>query len=235
MTITSSDNQWIKELRKLASAQGRSKSDLFAAEGEDLVASASAFGWTPIEVLVRAGSGLSGEEVDADLLDSVSGLGSGTRVIGIFKRQNGSVPAAGFVVHLAGVKDPGNVGTIIRSAHALGADAVTLGHGTADPFSQKAVRASMGSIFALPIIEGVSITDLPGFLVGLSAAGEHGELPDGDLSLVVGAERHGLSPEIESACDLLWSIPMVGGAESLNASAAATVALYAANRIPNDA
>jgi TrmH family RNA methyltransferase len=232
MTITSTDNKWIKELRKLASSQGRSKSDLFAAEGEDLIAAAHAAGWTPVEVLVREGSDLQGEEVDPELLDSVSALGSGTRVIGLFRRQVGVIPEAGLVLHLAGIKDPGNVGTMIRSAHALGAGAVTLGPGSADPFSQKAVRASMGSIFAMPVVNGVSIGELPGVLVGLSAAGDTGPLPDGDLSLVVGSERQGLPPEVESACDLLWSIPMAEGAESLNASAAATVALYAANRIP---
>ncbi len=233
MTITSSDNKWIKELRKLSSSHGRGKSSLFAAEGEDLVEAALNSGWEPEIVLVREGAGLTGEEVTADLLDEVSAIGSGTRAIGIFQRRDAELPAGGLLVHLCGVRDPGNVGTIIRSAHALGAQAVSLGDSSADPFSHKAVRASMGSVFSIPVVTGTSIEELPGQIVGLSAGGEDSDLPDGDITLVVGSEREGLTAEVEAACDLLWSIPMAGGAESLNASVAASIALYAANRIQN--
>lgn len=231
MTINSSDNKWIKEVRKLSSSHGRAKASFFAAEGEDLVAAALHAGWLPEVVLVREASGLEGEEVSPDLLDSVSSLGSGTRAIGLFQRTEASMPAGGLVVHLCGLKDPGNVGTIIRSAHALGASAVSLGAGSADPFSQKCVRASMGSVFAIPLVIGSEISDLPGQLVGLSSGGEAGDLPDGDVSIVVGSEREGLPAEVEAACDFLWAIPMADTAESLNAAVAASVALYAANRI----
>ena len=231
MTITSSDNKWIKELRKLSSAHGRGKSTLFAAEGEDLIEVALAAGWDPQVVLVREGSGLEGEEVDAGLLDSAAGLSSGTRAVALFERPASKPLEAGLCVHLCGLKDPGNVGTIIRSAHALGATSISVGDGSADPFSHKAVRASMGSVFAIPINIGAQISDLPGFLVGLAASGEAGTIPEGDITLVIGAEREGLPAEVEAACDLLWGIPMAEGAESLNAAAAASVALYAANRI----
>ena len=231
MTITSSDNQWIKELRRLATSHGRGKSSLFAAEGEDLVSAALSAGWVAKAVLVREGSELGGDEVEAELLDSVSTLGSGTRMIGIFERTFAASPTAGLIVHLCGVKDPGNVGTIIRSAHALGASCVSLGPDSGDPFSGKAVRASMGSVFAVPVLEDWPVGDLPGLLVGLTGKGEVGPIPDGDLTLVVGSERDGLPAEVLAACDLLWAIPMAPGAESLNASVAASVALYAANRM----
>ena len=91
----------------------------------------------------------AGEDVEPDLLDAVSTLGSGTRVIGVYK-QRWAEPAGDVLVYLHGVEDPGNVGTIIRSAHALADATVVLGPGTADPYSPKAVRASMGSIFSAP-------------------------------------------------------------------------------------
>jgi len=235
MTITSNDNQWIKELRKLASPHGRGKSVLFAAEGEDLVELALANGWSPAAVLVREGSGLQGEEVDAEVLDSVSGLGSGTRMIGIFERHYAPKALGETVVHLSGVRDPGNVGTIVRSAHALGATTVSIGPGSADVFSAKAVRASMGAVFALPVVECEDLSQLPGILVGLDSGGESTQFPEGAVTIVVGAERTGLPAEVAAACDVLWSIPMVEGAESVNAAVAASIALYAANRIQSNA
>ena len=145
--ITSPDNSQLKLIRKLQRKRGRDETGLFVAEGEDLVEAAAAGGWEP-EVLLVAG-----EDVEPELLDRVSSLGSGSRVVGVYRQRWGE-PGGALSLYLHGVGDPGNVGTAIRSAHALCDGPVVLGPGCADPFSPKAVRAAMGSLFARPPARG---------------------------------------------------------------------------------
>jgi TrmH family RNA methyltransferase len=137
-------------------------------------------------------------------------------------------------VALWGVNDPGNVGTVIRSALAFGASSVALGPGSADPFGHKAVRASMGAIFQVPVVRVRSVEELPGRRIALAARGgvALGDALEADVTLLVGAEREGLPAEVEAACDAVAHIPMAGDADSLNAAMAATVALYEATRMP---
>ena len=135
--ITSPHNEKLKEVRQLQ----RRRERRFVAEGEDLLAAAADAGWPAVYEL-RAGV-----DVEADLLDGVSGLGSGTRALGVFEQRWGAVTGP-LCVALWGVRDPGNVGAVLRSALAFGASSVALGPETADPFGPKAVRASMGAIFA---------------------------------------------------------------------------------------
>jgi TrmH family RNA methyltransferase len=191
---------------------------LFVAEGEDLVATAEAAGRQP-EFVLRAG-----EDVEAELLDAVSTLGSGTRVIGVYPMLAGGT-ADGFQVYLHGVGDPGNVGTIVRTAHGVLGARVILGPGCADPFGPKAVRASMGSIFSKPPTIGGEFNHLVPPVVGLVAHG--GGPPDDDAvgALALGSERDGLPAELAQRCDRLWTIPLRDGAESLNVAAAAAIAL----------
>jgi len=167
----------------------------------------------------------SGVDVEPELLDAVSALGSGTRALGVYEQRWGA-PLGPLCVALWGVHDPGNVGTVVRSAVAFGASAVAIGPDTADPFSPKAVRASMGAIFELPVARASSVDELPGERVALVAhAGEPLAGPAaGELSLLVGAERTGLPADVVAACDRVAHIPIAG--ESLNAAMAATVALY---------
>jgi RNA methyltransferase, TrmH family len=214
--ITSKDNERLKLIRKLGERKHREREGLFVAEGEDLVAAAQAAG-VRAEFVLRAG-----EDVEPALLDGVSGLGSGTRVIGVYPEVWGEGDD-GFCVYLHGVGDPGNVGTIIRTAHALLDAPVIVGAGCADPFSPKAVRASMGSVFGRPPMTG-GVEQLAPPVVGLVA---HGGAPpdDGPVGgLALGAEREGLPGEIAEACDRLWTIPLAA-AESLNIAAAAAIAL----------
>jgi TrmH family RNA methyltransferase len=232
--ISSAENRHLKELRKLTSRAGRERAGRFVAEGEDLQAAALAAGCRPIVGLCPPGLGpaIDGDwlEVDARLLDRVSTLGSGSRAIGIYEQRWAERPTGPVCVYLDGVGDPGNVGTILRSAHAFGASCVALGPDCADPYGPKAVRASMGAIFSLPLARAVP-EDLPGELVGLSAAaGEplRGPLA-GPLSLLVGSERNGLRPDVLARCDRVVSIRQVAG-DSLNAAMAATVALYELTR-----
>jgi RNA methyltransferase, TrmH family len=230
--ITSPHNEQLKTIRKLQQKHWRERLDLFAAEGEDLVEAAEAAGWEPDPLLV------GGEDVEQELLDEVSSLGSGTRVVGVYRRR-WSQPGGDVSVYLHGVGDPGNVGTVIRSAHALCDGPVVLGPGCADPFSPKAVRASMGSLFARPPASA-GFEELPGMRVALDASAERrlGELQAAaPLVLCLGAEREGLPPELLEQADERVRIPLrADGPESLNVAMAATVALYeVATRMARDA
>jgi RNA methyltransferase, TrmH family len=225
--IRSPDNDRLKTIRKLRQKRWREKLGLFTAEGEDLVDAAERAAWEP-EFVLRAG-----EDVEPELLDAVSTLGSGTGVIGVYPRRWAD-PTGEVLVYLHGVEDPGNVGAIVRSAHALADATVVLGPGCADPFSPKAVRASMGSVFARPPARA-PLEALPGRRVALdSGSGDAlGEvrLGDGPTVLCLGAEREGLPAEVLEAADAVVRIPLrPGGPESLNVAMAATVALYEVER-----
>jgi RNA methyltransferase, TrmH family len=228
--ITSPDNQKLKQIRKLHGRRERSKLGLFVAEGEDLIAAAAEHGWEPEFVLAasddpEAETDASGRlAVDPALLDAASELGSGTRVIGVY-RQRWSEPGGDVSVYLHGVRDPGNIGTILRSAHAFADGPVILGAHCADPWSPKAVRASMGSIFARPPARA-AFADLPGTTIAYVADAPEAEPVDGPVVLCIGGEREGLG-ELAEQADIQAGIPMQPGApDSLNAAMAATVALY---------
>lgn len=240
--ITSPHNEKLKRIRSLRSRRARERAGLFVAEGEDLVDAAAAAGVEPELLLV------AGRDVAEGLLDSVSALGSGTRVIGVYRQRwapipglpaPGDPPACRLCVYLHGVRDPGNVGTIIRSAHALCDGPVVLGPGCADPYSPKAVRASMGSVFARPPARG-ALGELPGTKLGLDPRAES-RIADLDLAppvaVCVGGERAGLPPEAEERVDLAARIPMQeAGPDSLNAAVAVAVAAYElANRMAGHA
>ena len=235
MTITSPHNEKLKNLRKLRQRRReRDRLGQFVAEGEDLLAAADAAGWTPVERFAVIGSGLPGIEVDAAALNSVTELASGTRTLAIYNEHLEAAPLGPLCVYLHGVSDPGNVGTVLRSAAAFGASCVALGLGSADPFSPKAVRASMGAIFTVPVAHAVS-GQLPGTTIALDAAAERtlaevaAELPaDAEVSLLIGAEREGLPAELIAAASTAARIPIV--TESLNAAIAASVALYELTR-----
>ncbi len=171
MTITSSHNEKLKEIRRLARARKRAAAGRFVAEGEDLLAAADAVGWAPLERLCAAGSGLAGVEVEPSILAEVSGLGSGTRALGVYAERWAEGALGPLCVYLHGVADPGNVGAVLRSAEAFGASCVAIGAGTADPYGPKAVRASMGAIFGVPLarISEPSNETLPGTTVALVA------------------------------------------------------------------
>src|SRR4051812_47585916 len=229
MTITSPNNDQLKEIRKLAGRKWRDKLREFVAEGEDLLAAAEAAGWEPLSTLVAEGSGLSGDEVAPHLLAQVSQLGSGTRALGVYDQRWAPAPVGPLCLALWGVNDPGNVGTALRGALAFGAASVALGPGTADPYGHKAVRASMGALFSVPVARVRTVAELPGRTVALVAhGGEPLDQVSGEVTLVVGAEREGLPGKVVAACDATATIPVA--AESLNAAMAATVALYECNR-----
>jgi TrmH family RNA methyltransferase len=224
--ITSTNNEKLKQIRKLRSHRERERTGLFVVEGEDLVATAQAARVEPELVLV------AGEDVEAELLGAVSMLGSGTRVIGVY-RQRWSQPGGELSVYLHGVGDPGNVGTILRAAHALCDGPVVLGPGCADPYSPKAVRASMGSVLARPPARA-DLDELTGATLALDGRAD-ATLAEVEVEppvvICVGAEREGLPPELSGAVDASARIPMrPDGPDSLNVAMAATVALYELGR-----
>jgi TrmH family RNA methyltransferase len=213
--ITSKDNQQLKTIRKLLQKR---RDGLFVAEGEDLVEAAAAHGWEPV-ILLRAGV-----DVEPELMPSA--LGSGSRVVGVYE-ERWVEPHGDLSVYLHGVHDPGNVGTIIRSAHALADGPVILGPECADPYGPKAVRASMGSIFARPPARA-SFESLTATTAALDQratqllADVEAEPP---VVLCVGAERAGLPEHLPAS--LRVRIPLrEDGPDSLNAAVSAAIGLY---------
>lgn len=224
MKITSSHNEKLKLIRKLRQRKHREREGLFVGEGEDLLAAARSAGAEPVELLTAEGEGFGGTEVPAELLGRVSTLGSGTRSIGIWPRRFAErlTPP---VTYLHAIGDPGNVGAIVRSAAALAGGTVALGPDCADPYSPKAVRASMGAIFSQPIARA-ELGETPTPRTALIAHG--GDSPAalaGSATLCLGAEREGLPEELLRLCDLRVTIPLRPGVESLNVAAAAAIAL----------
>ena len=181
-------------------------------------------------------------EVEDRLLADIGSLGHPARVVCVFSTatlptRETSAPDANVSlgVHLHRLIDPGNVGTVVRACGALGPAWLSLSPGCSDPLSAKGVRASMGAVFRVPIEAGA---DLPedGPRIALVPDAET-PLWAADLKgpavLVVGAERHGLPPDVVERCDATCSIPQAAGVDSLNAAQAATLALYEAARQRN--
>jgi TrmH family RNA methyltransferase len=223
--ITSRDNEKLKLVRKLQDRRWRDKLGLFAAEGEDLVEAARTAGIEPEELLV------AGENVEPTLLADVSTLGHPPRVIGVFRRDDlpgGTLPDVGLA--LWHVSDPGNVGTLIRAADALGPAFLALSDGCADPTGPKAMRASMGALFRVPV---VAFDEAPGRRIALVAREgrplEEIELSDA-TTFVLGAEREGLPQELVGECDTRATIPLATEADSLNVAMAGAIALYELRR-----
>jgi TrmH family RNA methyltransferase len=224
MTITSPQNEKLKLVRKLARRRTRDAEGLFVTEGEDLLAAARAAGVEPVELLTAAGSDLGGDEVEPELLDGVSALGSGTRVIGVW-RERWAEGVEAPCIYLHGVSDPGNVGTIVRTAASLVGGTIAVGPGCADPYGPRAVRASMGAVFTQPLVREEA-ADTPAPRAALVAhGGEPLDALGSPATLCLGSERDGLPEDILSACETRVTIPLRPGAESLNVAAAAAIAM----------
>jgi TrmH family RNA methyltransferase len=221
--ITSAANPRLRLVRRLASRSQREREGLFVAEGEDLVEAARDAGIEPVELLV------AGENITPELLAEVSTLAHPPRVLGIYRRDDlprGTRPLA---LALWRVSDPGNVGTLIRTADAFDAS-VALSSGSADRTGSKALRASAGAIFRVPT---APFEDAGRPRIALVA---HGGPPIAELDLgeevtfILGAEREGLPDDVVRAADAVATIPQAQGAESLNVAVAGAIALYVARR-----
>ena len=231
--ITSPANPRLKLVRKLESRRQRDKLGLFVCEGEDLVQAALDEALEPVEALVDAERPVlverlpHAELVAPELMAELSTLPHPARVVAVFRRadlKTGLHAPGGLALWHVG--DPGNVGTLVRAAHALGPAFVALSRGCADPTGPKALRASMGAVFRVPLGR---FEDAPRPRIALVA---HAHKPLSDVeygervTFVLGAEREGLPPDVVDDCDDVATIPLAADADSLNVAMAGTVALY---------
>jgi RNA methyltransferase, TrmH family len=230
--ITSASNPRLKLVRRLSSRRRRERLGMFVCEGEDLVAAALDAGLEPVEALVDAERPTladrlpAAEAVAPALLREVSSLGHHGRVVAVFRhadlpRLTGE--ARGLAVWR--VADPGNIGTLLRAADAFGPAFVALSPGCADPTGAKALRASAGAVFRVPM---AAFDDAPRPWIALATRGGRSieELAAGDATFVLGAEREGLPADLTARCDEIVTIPQSGRAESLNVAMAGTIALW---------
>jgi TrmH family RNA methyltransferase len=234
--ISSAANSRLKLVRRLQTRRGRESLGLFVCEGEDLVASGLDAGLEPVEALldgerpVLAERLAAAELVDPRLIAALSELGHPARIIAVFRRDDlprlDALKAPPVGLALWRVGDPGNVGTLLRTADALGPAFVCLSAGCADPTSPKALRASAGAIFRVPLGR---FDEAPGSLIALVPAGG-ATLAEvglgGPVTFALGSERQGLPDDIVAGCHGMATIPQAAGAESLNVAAAGAIALY---------
>ncbi len=222
--ITSAHNAKLKLIRRLLdSRRQREKEGLFVVEGEDLVEAAGAAGIEPVELLV------AGEDVEPKLLAELSTLAHPPRVIGVYRRGDLPHDVLPLTLALWHVGDPGNVGTLLRTADAFGAG-IALSQGCADPTGPKAVRASVGAIFRVPVAR---FDDAPRPWLALVPHGGTDlsqVLDSGHGSFVLGAERDGLPEDVLARCDSRATIALAPDSESLNVATAGAIALYEARR-----
>lgn len=248
------NNPRIQRLRRLIGRRSsRSEEDRFVIEGPVLVAEAVRAGWRPEVQFVPEGSAAAidgaGEVVELaeGVFDRVASTGTPRPPIAIARADDGPEPpdlaAASFVVVLDRIADPGNLGTILRSAEAGGVDVVVVTPGSTDPRAPKAVRASAGALFHVPVVVA-TYAELRGAglrLIGTSSHHQHGRTVrahdevdwSGRIAIVMGAEAAGLPGEWddeEGPIDEWVAIEHLGRSESLNVAMAATVLVFEAAR-----
>lgn len=259
--ITSLHNPLVKELAALHSKKGREETSLFLVEGLQLVGFGVAAGWELQHLLIK-GDYQAGNKAEAVLADAVNSAAAVHEVapevmgklsqkdnppsiMGVFKQRLQALKKTALQLNetwllLEEPRDPGNLGTCIRSADALGAAGVFILTPATDLWAPETVRATMGSIFHLPIVRTTRadflawLTTQQGQLAGLHLQGETAiqqaaALPR-PLIVAMGTEQSGLSPELTAACTQRLKIPMAGKAESLNLAQATTLALWEALR-----
>jgi TrmH family RNA methyltransferase len=254
--VSSSANSTVKLLKSLDRKKGRSETGLFLAEGARLAEEALNHGWAPVHVLAGAGAldrpqtaallarmkkaGARVLTASEKVLAAVSRKDNPQTVVAAFQQRLSTLsefPTGGARrwVALYEVRDPGNLGTVIRTSDAAGVDGIILVGQTCDPFSVEAVRATMGSLFAMPVATA-TFADFSAWrskvaarMVAASMRGRrgHDKADYGEKSIVLmGNEQAGLPEAVEAECDELVRIPMMGAADSLNLASAASVMIY---------
>jgi RNA methyltransferase, TrmH family len=254
--VSAFSNETVKRLRALRDKKGRRLSGMFLAEGLRILAEARDSGVLPRTILFAAEGGLhplaaeiiaqceaaGGEAIETtpDILAKTSGKDNPQMLLGEFHQprlQLADLDRASAPLWMVAqsLRDPGNIGTILRTGDAVGAGGLILLDDSADAFSVEAVRASMGAVFTQKVVQVPWATFLawlrsgPGQLVGTSLQTETDYLTatyQQPCFLLIGNEQAGLPEEYEAACDLLVKIPMAGKADSLNAAVAAAVMAF---------
>jgi RNA methyltransferase, TrmH family len=241
--ISSLQNPTIKLVRSLADKKGRRETGLFIAEGNAMLERAMDLGWVPDHVIATRPPHLWDEVrpliVTEKLMGELSAQNNPHEVLACFKARLQAHPAKnGLWLGLEEIRDPGNLGTIIRTADAAGAAGIILIGDCCDPFAPECVRATTGSIFAVPLVrmkaEGFAAfaAAFPGDVVGtrMQASQDFKRPYTADSLLVLGSESRGLTDVISKACKQMVRIPMRQGVESLNVATAAALMLYQAAR-----
>lgn len=249
ISIESKSNPRIRDFRKLMDRKERRLKGLFLVEGFRMVQEAFKAGMDVKSVIYDSGSKdqlqkylesyLSSEALELiatnpDVIRQLSSTETPQGVVAVVSDSRKVTESRGLIIYLDRLQDPGNVGTIIRSAHAGGAVRVILGKGSADPYSEKAMRSSMGSIFHIPVtIDGddellrLASEGIPLAVTSLEASRSiYSADLTGDMILVIGNEGNGVRQELMDRATILLRIPMPGNAESLNASIAASVIIF---------
>jgi len=247
--IQSPHNPLIKRIRSLGNRKTRYAERAFVLEGMRAFSAAVDAGIEPEIVfladdaaddLFDLASPYAKRIIARRLFDQVMETESPQGIAAIFSMPASPLPEAGdqLIVVLDGIGDPGNLGTIIRTAAAAGADGVVLGPGCVDPFNPKAVRAAMGALFAIPVWEHSSIIEswlvdsCPNRLLA-DGAGElsyDADVWQGSVAMIVGSEAHGATAWGRSLATSQIRIPLTRHVESLNASIAAGILLFEAQR-----
>jgi len=263
MRITSARNPRVRAALELAKARERDRRGLFAVEGAREIGRALAAGLEPVEAFwlpetelsgpaaevvasLRARPGLAAAEVSAAVFDRLAVRDGADGVYVVFARPPAvglddlRLPAAPLLVAVEGVEKPGNLGALLRVADGAGADAVVVLDGTVDPVNPNVIRASLGTVFAVPVVAATSVQFrawCSGHGIRVYAAALAGRaVPHpaadytGPAALLLGSEAHGLTPYWLEAADEVVRIPMRGVADSLNVATAGAVLLYEAVR-----
>jgi TrmH family RNA methyltransferase len=246
--ITSRANSRVRGARSLTEARERKRTGLFLDEGEDALRAALEAGVAPVEAFVDddlgsdriahelAAAGTKVLRCTTNVLGALSSLAHTSRAVGVLRandlpRLAAGSPASEVGLHLHGVADPGNLGTLLRSAQGFGPAHVALAEGCADPFSPRAVRASMGALYSVPVI---TLREAPALhVIALDARGERtlAELePRAPVAFALGGERNGLPAAVTAGAGAVARIPLADDAESLNVAIAGALALYELRR-----
>lgn len=253
--ITSLANERVKAIRALDMRKERRATGLFVAEGASILVTAREAGFVPASLVYQAGSaegpvarslvawaieaGADVLEVSEAVLAKLASKENPQSMLGVFRQRWAELPRAAARgdcwVALEEVRDPGNLGTIVRTADAVGARGVILIGNACDPYSREAVRATMGSVFAVPLAKATREAflawraDWQGDVVGLSLDAREDfrrAAYTEPVLLVMGSEGPGLSDSLTRACSKLVKIPMAGKLDSLNLAVATALALY---------
>lgn len=246
--ISSTKNEKIKELAKLRTAKGRKKAGVYLLEGEHLVEEAIKEK-APIELIVVSSNRMEDYQyllkqtavhvlvVSEEVFQKLSMTETTQGILAAVNIENqAEPPCSGRIIVLDAVQDPGNLGTIVRTADAAGFDAVVLGAGTVDLYNDKVIRSMQGSHFHIPVFQADLREYLPtlkdkGVEVAVTAL--HRDSKDysilqgkSDIAIVVGNEGQGVSSEVIDLADIVVTIPMFGKAESLNVAIASALLMY---------
>lgn len=245
MIIESTRNETVKRAKSLANRKGRLESGLHFIEGERLVREAVVSGVEfhdafieeghDLMVAVLQGSGAHVHVVSRSVIRSLTNTNEPQWVCATVKTPLYELPRYypdGLIVVLDCVQDPGNIGSILRSADAFGVSGIVLGNGCADPFAPKPVRASMGSVYHVPlwfadVTEELTKLKNQGFSLVCGHLDGEEVFPEvsGKMALIIGNEGNGVDDGVADMC-IKYRLPMYGFAESLNASVAAGILIY---------